>query len=145
MPTQLATKANTTDVTVALATKANTVDVTTALATKANRLDMPIALTGNKHKVGPTAPLMWSLSPATESVDVMEDACRQEEVDNAINSKQYALTSASPTDGFPLVANGSIKGLVANSTSPLTFDAENLTLNLRITLSLGNLFKKVSD
>jgi hypothetical protein len=49
--TSLATKANTTDVTTSLATKANTADVTTSLATKANTADVTTSLATKVDKV----------------------------------------------------------------------------------------------
>jgi hypothetical protein len=49
--TQLATKANASDVTTSLATKANTTDVTTSLATKANAADVTTSLATKVDKV----------------------------------------------------------------------------------------------
>jgi hypothetical protein len=49
--TSLATKANTADVTASLATKANTADVTTSLATKANASDVTTSLATKVDKV----------------------------------------------------------------------------------------------
>ena len=49
--TSLATKANTADVTTSLATKANTADVTTSLATKANASDVTTSLATKVDKV----------------------------------------------------------------------------------------------
>ncbi len=85
--------------------------MTTALASKANQLDMTVALLEKQHKFGLVAPLTWSLNPATESVDLMVDSYSKSEVDNAITSLQPTLPVAAPTNGFPLVVDGSRKGL----------------------------------
>ena len=89
---------------------------------------MTVALLGKQNKFGLTTPLMWSLNPATETVDLMLDSYCKSEVDTAINALQPTLTFASPTNGFPLFVDGSIKGLVANSPLTLTSNAVNFTL-----------------
>ena len=64
---QLATKANTADVTTSLATKANTADVTTSLATKANTADVTTSLATKAN----TADVMTSLATKANTADVM--------------------------------------------------------------------------
>jgi hypothetical protein len=93
---------------------------------------------GNNTRLPLTAPLTWSLNPETTSIDLMVGAYSKEEVDTAINSLQPALTSASPTNGYPLVDNGTIKGLVANSPLTLTWTADNLAMKFSSNLSLNN-------
>jgi hypothetical protein len=64
--TSLATKANTTDVTTSLATKANTADVTTSLATKANASDVTTSLATKAN----TADVTTSLATKANTADV---------------------------------------------------------------------------
>jgi hypothetical protein len=63
---QLATKANTADVTTSLATKANTADVTTSLATKANTTDVTTSLATKAN----TADVTTSLATKANTADV---------------------------------------------------------------------------
>jgi hypothetical protein len=63
---QLATKANTADVTTSLATKANTADVTTSLATKANASDVTTSLATKAN----TADVTTSLATKANTADV---------------------------------------------------------------------------
>ena len=123
--TSLATKANTADVTTSLATKANTADVTTSLATKANAADVTTSLATKAN----TADVTTSLATKVDKVTGKELSTN--DYTTAEKTKLAAITGTNTGDQVNITGNAGTATILQNARTinGVAFDGSaNITL-----------------
>jgi hypothetical protein len=123
--TSLATKANTADVTTSLATKANTADVTTSLATKANASDVTTSLATKAN----TADVTTSLATKVDKVTGKELSTN--DYTTAEKTKLAAITGTNTGDQVNITGNAGTATILQNARTinGVAFDGSaNITL-----------------
>ena len=122
---QLATKANTADVTTSLATKANTADVTTSLATKANTADVTTSLASKANASDVTTSL------ATKVDKVTGKELSTNDYTTAEKTKLAAITGTNTGDQVNITGNAGTATILQNARTinGVAFDGSaNITL-----------------
>ncbi len=122
---QLATKANTADVTTSLATKANTADVTTSLATKANTADVTTSLATKANASDVTTSLATKVDKATGKDLSTNDYTTAEK------TKLAAITGTNTGDQVNITGNAGTATILQNARTinGVAFDGSaNITL-----------------
>jgi hypothetical protein len=135
---QLATKANTADVTTSLATKANTADVTTSLATKANTADVTTSLATKANTADVTTSLASkaNASDVTTSLATKVDKVTGKELSTndyttAEKTKLAAITGTNTGDQVNITGNAGTATILQNARTinGVAFDGSaNITL-----------------
>jgi hypothetical protein len=135
---QLATKANTADVTTSLATKANTADVTTSLATKANASDVTtnLATKANTADVTTSLATKANASDVTTSLATKVDKVTGKELStndytSAEKTKLAAITGTNTGDQVNITGNAGTATILQNARTinGVAFDGSaNITL-----------------
>ena len=123
--TQLATKANATDVTTSLGTKANTADVTTSLATKANTADVTTSLATKAN----TADVTTSLATKVDKVTGKDLSTN--DYTTAEKTKLAAITGTNTGDQVNITGNAGTATILQNARTinGVAFDGSaNITL-----------------
>jgi hypothetical protein len=135
---QLATKANTADVTTSLATKANTADVTTSLATKANASDVTtnLATKANTADVTTSLATKANASDVTTSLATKVDKVTGKDLSTndyttAEKTKLAAITGTNTGDQVNITGNAGTATILQNARTinGVAFDGSaNITL-----------------
>jgi hypothetical protein len=132
---QLATKANSSDVTTSLATKANASDVTTGLATKANSSDVTTSLAAKANASDVTTGL------ATKVDKVTGKELSTNDYTNAEKTKLAAITGTNTGDQVNITGNAGTATKLQNARNinGVAFDGSaNITIPTSGTVPVAN-------